>query len=38
MDPEHYDPRDEDAIADMEELLKNKIECCEVLEKIFGQI
>ncbi len=38
MDPEHYDPRDEDAIADMEELLKNKTECCEVLEKIFGQI
>ncbi len=37
-DPEHYDPRDEDAIADMEELLKNKTECCEVLEKIFGQI
>ena len=37
-DPNQYDPRDEDAIADMEELLKNKIECCEVLEKIFGQI
>lgn len=37
-DPNSYDPRDEDAIADMEELLKNKIECCEVLEKIFGQI
>ena len=37
-DPNSYDPRDEDAIADMEELLKNKTECCEVLEKIFGQI
>ena len=35
-DPNSYDPRDEDAIADMEELLKNKIECCEVLEKILS--
>ena len=37
-DHERNDSQDEDAIAKMEELLKNKTECCEVLEKIFGQI
>ena len=36
-DHERNDSQDEDAIT-MEELIKNKTECCEVLEKIFGQI
>ncbi len=36
-DPVRYDPRDTDAIADMEELIGNKTECCEVLQKIFGK-
>ncbi len=37
-DPARYDPRDTDAIADMEELIRNKTECCEVLQKIFGKV
>lgn len=37
-DPKRSESMDTEAIADMEKLITDKTECCQVLQKIFGQV